>query len=793
MTDTRWRKVGRDLWVHRSRTLLVVLAVAIGLIGAGAILDTWALVQRATVEGYRASNPAHATIRIDSIDAALVERVRGLEGIGDVEARRTVTAAVRTPGGWRAASITARDRLDSVRIGRLRSEVGPWPPADGAFTVERSSVDFSGLAVGEPVTVQVGDHPPVDLAVTGIARDVGVAPGWMEHLVYGFVTPATLARLGVPTWPNDLVIVVDSPRPTQDEVRRTAFRVKAAVEAAGRRVTDVVVPVPGEHIHAAQMDSLLYTQGAFGLLALLLSAFLVVNLVSAMLAGQVREIGIMKTLGGRRGQIVAMYLGWSLVLGLIATAIALPVAAAIGREYGALKAELLNFEVAGYSIPLWAIVLQVVVGALTPVAAAAIPVVRGCRISVAEALRDIGIGAVGSKAVGSKAEEPLFAKWGGLGRPILLSLRNAFRRRQRMALTLLALATGGAVYLGALNLRISVKGSIDLLFEGQRYAFVLRFAEPHSADSIERAVSGVAGVAAAEAWAGVRVSVSHGDGTFGDGFQIIGLTPDSRMVGRRVDSGRWFLPSDRNALVISRSLLRHEPTMAVDREATLLIRGQPTKWTVVGVIESGPAPAAYAPRDAIGLDANGRATAVAVATELDGTGAQVDLIQRLRGELERAGLVVASSQLVAENRRVLEDHLLMVVDFLGVMGWVMIVVGGLGLASTMSLAVLERTREIGVMRAIGARPGSILAIVQVEGLVIAILSWVVALPLSIPMSVLLGQAFGRVMFRVPVHYLPNAVSALAWLGLVLIVSVVACGWPAVRATRITTAAALKYE
>ena len=65
-------------------------------------------------------------------------------------------------------------------------------------------------------------------------------------------------------------------------------------------------------------------------------------------------------------------------------------------------------------------------------------------------------------------------------------------------------------------------------------------------------------------------------------------------------------------------------------------------------------------------------------------------------------------------------HLLMVADFLGVMAWVMIAVGGLGLASTMSLAVLERTREIGVMRAIGARHGAIHLIIQVEGLVIAL-------------------------------------------------------------------------
>jgi putative ABC transport system permease protein len=111
----------------------------------------------------------------------------------------------------------------------------------------------------------------------------------------------------------------------------------------------------------------------------------------------------------------------------------------------------------------------------------------------------------------------------------------------------------------------------------------------------------------------------------------------------------------------------------------------------------------------------------------------------------------------------------------------------------MSLAVLERTREIGVLRAIGARHRAILTIVQAEGLVLALLSWALALPLSIPMSVTLGRAFGRVMLKVPVTYVPETSGVLRWLALVLTVSVVACAWPALRAMRVPAAQALAYQ
>ncbi|HKY97824.1 MAG TPA: FtsX-like permease family protein, partial [Gemmatimonadaceae bacterium] len=120
-------------------------------------------------------------------------------------------------------------------------------------------------------------------------------------------------------------------------------------------------------------------------------------------------------------------------------------------------------------------------------------------------------------------------------------------------------------------------------------------------------------------------------------------------------------------------------------------------------------------------------------------------------------------------------------------------VGGLGLASTLSMGVLERTREIGVMRAIGARNSWIASIIQVEGLVIAVASWLAAIPLSIPMSAILGRAFGRIMVPVHPHLLPGAGGVLSWLAVAIVVSVLACAWPAMRAIRIPTAQALAYE
>ncbi|MEP6730807.1 MAG: FtsX-like permease family protein [bacterium] len=788
MLEPRWRKVFRDLWLHKARTSLVVLAVCIGIVGAGSVLDAWSLLGRATRGEFRESNPASATLRTDSVDAQLLARVRALPAIAGAEARRVLTASVQTNGGTRTAVLSARDDFATGRIGVIKPASGEWPPRDGALVIEHSSVEFAELGVGDSVGITVGDGRPLTLPISGIARDVGLAPGWMEHVVYLFATPATLAQLGAPSSLNQLQIVVRDRSLDREGIRRIAADVASVVTHTGRRVISIDVPTPGRHIHAAQIDSLLFTQGAFGMLALLLSGVLVVNLVAAMLTGQVREIGIMKAIGARAGQLSAMYLGLALMLGILASAIAIPIAAILGRLYAEFTAGILNFDVAAFSIPWWSFAIQLAVGVLLPVAAAAIPVSRGCRIPVGDALRDSGIAARGE----SNASRLLSGST-GISRPLLLSLRNAFRRRQRMFLTLATLATGGAVYLGAVNLRSSIISSVDLLFASQRFDMTFRLAQQYPADSIVAVVASVSGVARSEAWTSVRASVGRADGLLGTSFPIVAAPTASSMLVMHVDSGRPLSASG-HELLVNRALAQDDHTFDVGKSVSLMVNGRATAWTIVGITETGLSPAAYASREVLApMTGDGGANVVVASAATEGRIAQADLIRRVRARLVDRGFEVSTAQLMVAQREVVQDHILMVAGFLGNMSLLMIVVGGLGLASTMSLAVLERTREIGVLRAIGAPHSSILAMIQIEGLVIALLSWALALPLSMPMSVALEQAFGHIMLKTPVTLLPELTGVVQWLAVVVVVSIVSCAWPAFRATRISTAAALSFE
>jgi putative ABC transport system permease protein len=795
MLSPRWRKMLRDVWLHKSRSALVVIAVASGMLGAGALLDAWSLVQRVTVETYQASHPVSATLRVDVLDSALLAQVRAMPAIAAARARRVVSATARIGGAPLTAELFALDDFNTQGIGKLGSEHGKWPPRDGEIAIEKSSLAFSGLEISgttpaETVTVQIGKNPAHALTLTSVAHDVSLPPGWMDHVVYGFVTPATLAMLGAPSSLNEIQVVVRDATADRDAVRRTAYDVKALIEREGGHVTNIDVPVPGQHAHAAQMNSLVLTQGAFGLLTLLVCSFLIVNLITAILSSQTREISVMKAIGAHAGQIAAMYLGFALVLGVLASAIALPVAIAIGRAYAGMNAEMLNFTVAGYAIPWWAIAIQIAVGCLLPVAAAAIPIARACAMPVNAGLRDPGIA---TGAGGLHVRRRMIAI-PGIARPLQLSIGNAFRKRQRMLLTLLVLAAGGAVYLGADDLRSAVRGSVDLMFSSQRYDVVLRLATTHDPRQIEVAAARVAGVKRMEVWNSGSATVVHADRMQGNAFAVVGLPVGSSMVVPAMQRGRWLNATDRNVLVVSRLLLKDEPGLAPGSDVTLTINGKSQAFHVVGSVDAGPQSLAYMPRVALDvLHGDDYAANLVVATDARNPDAQLDVIVRLRAALEDAGMPVASSQSLGEARSAIEDHLLMVVAFLGVMSWVMIAIGGMGLAATMSIAVLERTREIGVLRAIGARHRTIMTMIQVEGLVIAALGWMVSIPLSIPMSWVLADAFGKIMLPTPARLIPDARSLLGWLAMVVVVSLIASALPARRAIRIPTATALSYE
>jgi putative ABC transport system permease protein len=121
------------------------------------------------------------------------------------------------------------------------------------------------------------------------------------------------------------------------------------------------------------------------------------------------------------------------------------------------------------------------------------------------------------------------------------------------------------------------------------------------------------------------------------------------------------------------------------------------------------------------------------------------------------------------------------------------IVGGLGLMGTMSINVLERTREIGVMRAIGASNRDIQGIVIVEGMIVGLISWAISILVSIPITAILCYGVGMAILTAPMPVVYGVTGIIAWLIFTLVLASIASALPARRASRLTVRDTLAYE
>lgn len=818
MIAPRWKKVWRDLWGNKTRTLLVVLSIAVGVFAVGTVTHTFAIVSQEMAVTYPQANPAAITVYTELFDEALVQSVRRVPGVEDVEPRALAVMQMRVGDEWKSLYIFAIHDFDNIRINKVKpqgayepapgfhAERGTWPPSDRSIALERSSLLIPGLVppnlkVGDKLQVRASNNAPVrELEVAGLAHESTFIPAPFMNSAYGYVNMTTLEWLTGIRQPDAMYITVTENKLDKAHITRVADQIRRKLEAGGR-IVSVQVPEPGKHPLQDLLAGMLLLLNLLGLLALFLSGFLVINTIAAILAQQVRQIGIMKAIGARRRQIVGMYFAMVLLYGVLALLVAVPSAALLAGQLSAYLAGFVNVDFPDYSLPLGVVLLEIFLGLGVPLVAAIIPVWSGTRVTVREALSDYGI------TLSLRASSP--SRWRAwlrlpslrwLSRPMLLSLRNTFRRRARVVLTLLTLTLGGTIFMAVLSVHASMSQTLEDVFKSWQFDILIPFERAYRTDVIEEIARGVPGVVSVESWGYVSARRVRADESESEALTLFAPPAQTKMVQPEIVAGRWLLLDDENAIVVSLDTLRAEPDLKLGDEITLKIIGRKTTWRIVGIMRvvgfRGGAGIAYVhyPYYARMIGQMGRAGSVQIVTEKHDALSQLQLKQTLEERYRAAGLRASSAGITsAQIRESNQVFFNIITALLLVMALLMAIVGGLGLMGTMSLNVLERTRELGVMRAIGASNSAVRGIILTEGVIIGLFSAVVAIVLSFPLGRALGILVGEALFQLPLSYAVSGIGIIMWLVIVVILSLVASFLPAYHASRLTVREVLAYE
>lgn len=804
MSRLRWRKLVRDVWLARARMASMIIAIAVSVAAVAAFLSARAILDREISGNYLAGNPASATLHLPSgVQAGDVRAATAIPGITDAVARGSLLARVRVgDGSWKPLMLFVSDPHDPQRISRVTLEHGSWRTPDRGLLLERTALPYLGVQVGQRVQVRAPGGPEVTLTVTGSVHDAGVAPASQERTAYGHISTDALAVLGQPVRLTELKIAVGDargPSPSPAVIAAAAQRVSSALAADGRQVSGIDVPPPLRHPHYGQMVTVGFVLLAFGLIALLLSSILVATMLGGLLTAQVRQIGAMKAVGARNGQLLTIYLTLASVVAVTATSLALYPGLLLGRLLAGVGGSLLNLDITSPAVPPWVIATVLATGIGVPILVALPPLIRGTRRTVREAIDDHGgdpAGAVGR--IGAR-----LGRLPGLSRTEAMALRSMVRRPGRLALTVGLLAVAGSTFLTGLNAASGWNALAQAGVQNRHYDLEVRLDGHTSAQQLLSVSTKVPGVRAAEAWGRTpiaiavpgRIAIAHvyPDDAHGS-FTMMAPPANTPLITLPVQSGRWLASADTNAVVLTTlALAQQAPGLRVGDTVALTVNGHPTRWHVVGIVSDfGTQGAAYVTdrEYAAVTGVSGSAGMLRVATTAaDAVGRQAVLNQLVQA-LDAQGVRVEQVFTTDDLRSALDGHVFVLIEALIAIALVIALVGLLGLASAMSTSVTERTREYAVMHTIGATRATIRGIVVTEGVLTALIGLAIAAVAALPMTAAFGTFLGQMAFRQPLPWTISVGPLLLWTLLTLAGATAATAAAARRASRLTIREAL---
>ncbi|MGB7115537.1 MAG: FtsX-like permease family protein [Anaerolineales bacterium] len=795
-------KIIRDLWNNKGRTLQVVLIIGIGAAAIGMIMGTRNLVIAGMEGMWHQIDPATINLfvgpPVNEDELAILKREEGVE---DVEgfSSATIEWRLHPDDEWTQGGLNARADFQDQRINKLELIEGDWPNEE-IILVGQDAEAFFGIPKFGQVYLRVDDKE-YQVQLDGMVYSMFTQPAYFGGTAQFYTTRDNYDKLVGNGDFNQIYVSTAAGEYDEDTAAELADRLQDKLEKqgkdSGRFLTD-----PNKHFFQDSMDGIFFLLGVLGALALVLGLLLVYNTINALISQQVDQIGVMKAVGAQTWQILRLYLITIMAYGILALLFALPIgifgAWAINSWLiGSFGADPGSFQYSQSSI-----VVMTIICLLAPILASLIPIFSGARITVREAISTYGLG------TDTGLIERLLSKAKHISRLLLLTISNTFRHKRRVLLLEIALVLSGLIFMMVVSVRDSVVFTIqDVMFSILNADITMIFEDIQRIDYVEEVTLSHPEVKAVELWGlagGTMRPAGQDESEDDEETGLFGVPLPTELYGYQLRKGRWLDPNDNFAIVLNQDQAE-EIEVDVGEWITVQYEEKHERdWQVVGLVfDPILTTIAMVPRDVLLRDTGnvGKSSAVWIQTHSQDPERQIAFAKDLRVYYEKNHIDVSPQRGIfggmggdatVETSDTLISQFNFLVILLAIMAVIIAAVGSIALSGTLSLSVMERRREIGVMRAIGASSWTIFRLFIGEGLILGWLSWLIALPLSIPAGKIMVVALGDA-FQIELVYNYTLVGALLWLGIITILSILASWLPARGATKISVRESLAYQ
>ncbi|MBN1535539.1 MAG: ABC transporter permease [Anaerolineales bacterium] len=792
-------KILRELWGFKNRTLQVVLIIGIGAAAIGMILGTRNLVIPGMQDMWQDFHPAMINLYmyspVDDNDIAILKNVEGVSEIEGVNSS-VLEWRLNPQDEWKQGGINTRTDYLNQQMNILELVSGEYPHDDVAV-VELGSDSFFGIPTDGEVYIRINNRTR-KLKIGGMIYNSFSQPAYFGGTAQFYVTQEEYEHL---MGDNDYSqLYIRAAQYDEEAIKELGDRLQARIKKMENDSYRLVLD-PNKHFFQDQLDGIFLLLGVLGALSLVLGLLLVYNTVNAIIGRQVDQIGIMKAIGANTWQIFRIYLTSVFMYGVLALLLAVPLGV-IGAWtlsswlVGSFGADFGTFDLSWGSV--W---VMIAITLAAPLLASFIPIISGVRITVREAISTYGL------TTDTGFIEKMLARAKHISRMILLTISNALRNKRRVVILELSLVISGLIFMMVVIVYDSVVFTIkDVMFAILNADITLLFNDYERNKHIEEMTLGYPGVKAVEMWglANANIRPKGQPATEDDeSITMFGVPLPTNLYGYQMRQGRWLQPEDSYAIVLNQKLAEEIDVKIGDWITIKYENDKESDWQVVGLVfDPIFTNAGNVPREVLLRDLNqvGRGIAVWIQTIDQNPEKQTALAKELRDFYKKNGVEVSAVRGVFgfggdathEVASALIKQFNFLIVLLAVMAIIIGLVGSIALSGALSLSVMERRREIGVMRAIGASSWTIARLFIGEGLLLGWLSWLIALPISIPagrgMVAILSNAFG---LDISYHY--TLTGAIMWFFVITILSIIASWLPARGASKISVRESLAYQ
>jgi len=777
------KKAVRDVTRRKLRTTLTVLGIAVGVMGLTAI----SLASGQFTSGLKAVNDTTGQPDIQFFTApttaSVADTISRQPNVKTAKSETFASARWAIPSGHEPLNIVGLSDFRNLPFQQFSLTTGAFP---GPYEIlmESSAQSVTPFKVGDTIELQTGagNH---GLKVSGLAHTPGSASATFTGRASGYMRETDLQSLFHIGGSNVVLVRLD------DYGMRTSTARQLA-QVLGDQNVVVLQTVVGRDVSggsSSTVTAIFTIMQLLSVVALLLTVFLLLSTVTTLVTEQVPVIGTMKAIGARGGQVLRNYLIGVALYGVVGTVIGFVLGIGLGDLLYRYFAVNLGMDASVLQISPSLIITAVLVGIGVPLVAAALPVFLGTRITVRQALAGYGL-STGDQRRGRGWSRLIRTGLGFLPQAAQLGLRSLFRRRARALLTVSALAISGAAFLAVQTTTSSWNAVLSDVFASYHADVFATMNNPQPYSSVQPLLANVPGVAHTEPLSQTPVTTRWGTAI------LTGVVPDPVLYHKNVVAGRWLTGSDRDTALISQDAAQRSGLKVgdtIDFHTDLYS----AHWQIVGIAkdldnstgggvllttqEQANAfyhlPSDYAQSVMISSTSSKQADIDALAKRVDDT---------LGGTAAQATVQTANQE-IQRNQGV---FLILYALFYSVVA-IIALVGGIGLLNSLAMGVLERHREIGILRSMGATGRKVAQVFWTEGVGLGVVSWVIAIVIGIPAAYGFVQVLGAVLLKSPFVF--NPLSVLAMLVFIVAVASLATIGPVWSASRVRIAETLRYE